>query len=140
MIEAQAEIDIDAPVERVFDYVADARHEPEWMPGAKDVRKLSPGDVGAGTRFEGHYAGAGRIEVEIVAFDRPRALTVRGRSRIVHFDDALEFVPTGSGTRLKAHLSAEPQGLMRLVTPLMGRAMRSQFVADWPHLKHVLES
>jgi uncharacterized protein YndB with AHSA1/START domain len=140
MIEATAELQIDAPVERVFDYVADARNEPQWLPGAKHVEMLTAGDLGEGARFEGDYARAGRVRIEIVAYQRPHRVTLRGRSRIVHFDDQIELAKTEEGTRLSARMTAEPQGLMRLAAPLMGRAMRSQFEANWTHLKRVLES
>jgi uncharacterized protein YndB with AHSA1/START domain len=140
MIEATAEIDIDAPVERVFDYVADARNEPQWLPGAKDVAMVTAGEVSEGTRFEGTYARAGHVELEIVACERPRSVTIRGRSRIVHFDDAIELLAVAGGTRLKARMTAAPQGPMRLMAPLIGRTMRAQFTANWIHLKRVLES
>ena len=58
------------------------------------------------------------LSIEIVAFDPPRTLTLRGRSRIVHFDDVIELSPNGEGTRLTAHMSAQPQGPMRLMSPL----------------------
>jgi uncharacterized protein YndB with AHSA1/START domain len=140
MIEARAEIDIHAPVERVFDYVADARNEPQWLPGAKEVTKVTPGELARGTRFQGAYARAGRVDLEIVAFERPSRVTLRGRSRIVRFDDAIELAAVDGGTRLSARMTAEPQGLMRLMAPLMGRTMRSQFGANWTHLKRALES
>ena len=123
----------------MFDYVADARNEPEWLPGAKSVEKVTPGDVERGTRFEGTYARAGRVSIEVVAFERPRTLTLRGSSRIVRFDDVIELGEHGGMTRLNARMTAEPRGLMRLMGPLMARTMRSQFEANWAHLKTALE-
>ena len=133
MIEAHAQIDIDAPVEVVFDYLADATNEPRWLPGAKAVTKVTTGPVGLGTRFEGTYARAGLVSLEIVTFERPRRLTFRARSRIVDFTDAIELSEE-KGTRLKATMLAEPRGVMRLMAPLMARTMRSQFEANWGHL------
>jgi uncharacterized protein YndB with AHSA1/START domain len=140
VIEARSEIEIGAPIERVFDYVSDARNEPDWLPGAKAVDKVTPGDIGQGTRFEGTYARAGRVSIEIVAFERPATVTLRGRSRIVHFDDVIELTETDGRTRLTARMSAQPQGLMRLMSPLMARTMRPQFETNWTHLKAALEA
>jgi carbon monoxide dehydrogenase subunit G len=140
VIEADGEIEIQAPVERVFDYVSDARNEPEWLPGAKAVEKVTPEGVGLGTRFDGTYARAGRVSIEIVVFDRPHRVTFRAHSRIVDFDDAIELREGGLGTRLTARMAAQPQGLMRLMTPLMANTMRKQFEANWTYLKRALEA
>ena len=37
MIEATGHTTIARPIEEVFDYVADARNEPKWLPGAERV-------------------------------------------------------------------------------------------------------
>jgi uncharacterized protein YndB with AHSA1/START domain len=139
MIEAHGGTEIEAPIERVFDYVADARNEPTWLPGAQKVEKVTDGDVGLGTRFEGVYARAGKVSLEIVAFEPPHRLTFRADSRIVKFDDEIELTDGGGRTELRARMSAQPKGVMRLMSPLMAKTMRSQFEANWEHLKPALE-
>jgi uncharacterized protein YndB with AHSA1/START domain len=140
MIEAHGETTIAAPIERVFDYVADARNEPSWLPGAEAVEKTTPDDVGLGTRFEGRYARAGKVEVEVVSYERPHRLTLRGHSKILDFDDAIELTEAGGQTVLKATMSSRPRGPMKLMSPLMARTIRSQFADNWVHLKTALES
>ncbi len=141
MIEARCEFEVEAAPEVVFDYVADARNEPKWLPGAREITKTTEGPVRLGTRFAGTYARAGQVTVEVIEYERPKRLTLRGRSSIVSFDDVIDFNPTDTGgTALSARLSARPRGIMRLVTPLLARTMQRQFVANWPHLKRVLES
>ena len=49
MIEAEAGIAINAPVEVVFDLVANASNEPAWLPGAQRVEKVTLGPVTVGT-------------------------------------------------------------------------------------------
>ena len=139
MIEATATVLIERSLEDVFDYLADARNEPAWLPGAEQVAKTTPGPVGLGTSFDGRYERAGRVELKLVAFERPRAVTFRARSRIVDFDDAVELGEEGGQTRLTATMTAQPRGLMRLFSPLMARTMRRQFEANWGHLKAALE-
>jgi len=141
VIEAEAGIEINAPVEVVFDLVADATNEPAWLPGAQRVEKVTPGPVTLGTRFDGTYARAGAVSLEIVDFRRPSAVTLRARSRIVNFDDAIELEAGGDGvTRLHARMAARPRGVMRLFGPLMARTMRTQFTDNWQHLKRWVEA
>ena len=121
MIEAHGGTEIEAPIERVFDYVADARNEPAWLPGAQKVEKVTDGDVGLGTRFEGVYARAGTVALEIVAFDPPHRLTFRADARIVRFDDEIELTSVDGRTQLRARMLAQPKGVMRLMGPLMAR-------------------
>jgi carbon monoxide dehydrogenase subunit G len=140
MIEAHGNTEIERPATEVFDYLADARNEPEWLPGAERVEKVSEGPVGLGTRFSGTYARAGTVELELVEFEPPRRVTFRARSRIVHFDDAVELSEGDGRTVLRAVMTAQPQGLMRLAAPLMERTMRRQFAGNWQHLRAHLEA
>jgi carbon monoxide dehydrogenase subunit G len=138
-IEAEGSTTIRRTIEDVFEYVADPRNEPEWLPGAKSVTMTSDGEVGRGSTFVGEYERAGRVELQIVEFDRPSRVTFRARSKIVHFDDAVELAAVEGGTRLQARMTADPQGAMRLIGPLMARTMRRQFDSNWEHLRVALE-
>jgi uncharacterized protein YndB with AHSA1/START domain len=139
MIHAESTVQIARPVEAVFDFLADARNEPTWLPGARTVALQTPEPIGPGTRFAGEYAGAGAVALELVTFERPTRLTIRAIARIVRFDDAITLTPEDGGTRLRAVMDAQPRGPMRLLGPLMGRTMRRQFAANWLELKRFLE-
>ena len=139
MIEADGSVQIDAPIEAVFDYLADARNEPQWLPGAQEVGKTSDGPVGLGTRFEGVYARAGRVALELVEFVPPTRVTFRARVKIADFDDAVTLTERDGGTALSARMEAGPRGAMKLFAPPMARTMRRQFETDWMHLKEALE-
>jgi carbon monoxide dehydrogenase subunit G len=139
-IHAEGETTIARSIENVFDYLADPRNEPAWLPGATSVQKTSDGPVGAGSTFVGQYRRAGRVGLELVEFERPRHVTFRARSKIVNFDDSVDLAPVDSGTRLTARMTAEPQGVMRLLAPLMARTMQRQFSANWDHLRRALET
>ena len=67
-------------------------------------------------------------------------MTFRARSRIVHFDDAVELTAEDGLTRLAARLSAQPRGVMRLFSPLMAKTMRTQFEENWAHLGAYVEA
>lgn len=139
-IEADGSARIARPRDVVFDYLADPRNEPDWLPGARSVEMAGDAPVGLGSRFIGEYARAGRVELELVEFERPSRVTFRARSRIVNFDDAVDLTETDGVTVLVARMTAEPRGVMRLFAPVMARTMRSQFAANWDHLRAKLES
>ena len=139
-IEARGGTTITRSIEEVFDYVSDPRNEPEWLPGATDVHKTSEGPVGLGSTFVGHYARAGRVELELIEFERPSKVTFRAQSRIVDFDDTVELTEAHGTTMLQARMLASPRGVMQFMAPLMARTLRRQFAANWDHLRRVLET
>jgi carbon monoxide dehydrogenase subunit G len=124
----------------VFNFLADARNEPAWLPGAVQVDKVTPGQVGLGTLFEGRYRGTGRVRLEVFAYQPPTTLTFRARARIVHFDDRIVLTQEDGATRLTAVMEAQPVGLMRIFERVMARTMQRQFAANWEALRRQLES
>jgi carbon monoxide dehydrogenase subunit G len=139
VIEAKGTVLIDRPLDHVFDYLSDARNEPHWLPGAERVEKTSDGPVGLGTTYEGTYARAGRVELTLVTFERPTAVTFRAHAKIVDFDDAVKLSEEDGKTRLNATMTAQPRGVMKLFGPLMAKTLRRQFEGNWVHLKEALE-
>ena len=140
MLEAHGTVQINAPIGDVFDFLADARNEPDWLPGAANVRLTSAAPVGAGSTFQGSYARAGTVQLTITTFERPHALTLHGEAKGMSFDDAIELVDEDGGTRLRAVMRTKPKGAFRLVAPMMGRVIRAQFQANWDRLREALEA
>jgi uncharacterized protein YndB with AHSA1/START domain len=140
MIVAHGGVAIQRPIEEVFNFVADSRNEPAWLPGASAVEKTTEGPIGQGSKFEGQYARAGTVSLELIEFQRPHRVTFRARSRIVNFDDSVVLETEGTGTKLHATMEAHGSGFMRIMEPLMARSMRSQFEENWRLLKAFLEA
>ena len=140
MLESRGEARIACPAEVIFDYLADMRNEPEWLPGASDVEQTSAGEIGPGTTFTGTYARAGRVSCELSAFDRPRALTIHGEAKGMSFDDEISLREIDGETQLTATMRTMPKGMFKLVAPMMGRVIDRQFQANWDRLKARLEA
>ena len=71
----EGEIDIDRPVEAVFDYVADQSNEPQYNPQMVRAEKITAGPVGAGAKVRSAVASGGRTAemlIEFTSYDRPR--------------------------------------------------------------------
>ena len=78
----EASIGIAARPEKVFGYVTDVRREPEWNPQLREAEKLTPGPIGAGTRYRVRFGrGVGTAMIENTAFDPPRSWTAVSTSQ-----------------------------------------------------------
>jgi uncharacterized protein YndB with AHSA1/START domain len=116
----------DQPVDTVFDYFTDFRNENEWNVVAHDVKQVTPGPVGVGTRFVGDYDRMGRMEYEITEYDRPTWAAVRGASRRFAWDSTFTFVDEGGTTRVVCTMDPHPPLLLRPLKPLMAGMVRKQ--------------
>lgn len=73
-------ITVDAPIERVWDVVADIERQPLWMHDMKRVRLLTQGPVGVGTRGEADVRVflVGVVdEVEVDLYEPPTRFGIR---------------------------------------------------------------
>ena len=133
-------IGIAAPAEKVFDYVTDVRREPEWNPQLREPEKLTPGPVGAGTRYRVRFGrGMGTAIIENTGFDRPHSwsavstaqrLTVRFRGQVT---------PTPGGCQLAVRTELFPHGALRVLSPLLRLVIRRSWDQDLQAIKTIIE-
>jgi uncharacterized protein YndB with AHSA1/START domain len=137
------EIFIAAPVEHVFDMVADERNEPRYNPRIARAEKTSPGPVGRGARFTAQPRGmgaAGVMTVEIVDYERPRRLATSIRSPYLDVDGTLAFSQADGGTRMHWSWDMRLRGAMRVLSPVV-RAIGPRWEhRNWEGLKQLMES
>jgi hypothetical protein len=137
------EIVIDRPVAEVFDFVADERNEPAYNPAMVGVEKLTEGPIGAGTQFRATVTSRGRpmeMLLETTVYERPARLASTTSMAGARICGTLTFEPDAGGTRMCWDWDVAPQGVMRLLTPVVGWVGRRQEAAIWAGLKRHLES
>ena len=112
--------------EEVFDFLADLRNERSWNPRVVAIDKTSSGPIGQGTTFRGRYRGLGPLETELTEYDRPRRLAFRSRGPRMAITGAFSLRRAGDGTEVELTAVFEPQGLLRLLSPLLALVMGKQ--------------
>jgi polyketide cyclase/dehydrase/lipid transport protein len=143
MARVEGEIAIGRPVEEVFDFVADERHEPRYNQRMVRAEQISEGPIGEGTRFHTELRAMGRampMVVEFTGYERPARLASVTRSSMMETEGALTFEAVHGGTRMRWSWEVRPRGAMRLMAPLVGVLGRRQEREVWGHLKRLLES
>jgi uncharacterized protein YndB with AHSA1/START domain len=143
MARITGEVVIDAPVEEVFDLVADERNEPRYNPRIVRAEKVSDGPVGRGTRFVAEpksMGSRGEMTLEILDYDRPHRLHNVIRSPYMQVDGTLTFDQVDRRTRLRWDWDLSLVGPMRVLTPVLAVVGPRWERRNWLDLKHYVES
>jgi uncharacterized protein YndB with AHSA1/START domain len=139
------DIDVDAPQQTVFDYLADGTRTPEWYEAVRRAVKTSEGSTGRGTRFtftrvlpQGEVAN----EVEISEFRESDLVTFASRAGPTPFVYRFRIEPTATGSRVILEGSITGEGLTgptALLAPLAGKFFARGMSENLKTLKTRLE-
>ena len=143
MAHITGEVTIEAPVEEVFDLVADERNEPRYNPRIVRAEKVSEGPVGRGARFVAKpkgMGGRGAMTLEILDYDRPHRLHNVVRSSYMQVDGTLTFDEVDGRTRLRWDWDMDLVGASRILSPVLALVGPRWERRNWVDLKRYVES
>lgn len=135
-------IDINAPADKVFEYVADLTRHPEWAKYPLTIAKTSEGPVGAGSTFqsEGKQFGTHKDSVRIVEYDPPRRVSyeaVGDAGSVRHFFAVEE---SGGATTLRKGVEfVKPAMLTKIFMPVVKMVAPKTMVAELARIKSRIE-
>ena len=143
MAHITGEVTIAAPVNEVFDMVADERNEPRYNPRIVRAEKVTEGPVGRGARFVAEPKGMGakgEMTLEVLEYERPHRLHNVVRSSYMRVDGTLTFQEVDGGTRLRWDWNMGLVGPMRVLSPVLAAIGPSWERRNWVGLKEYMES
>ena len=136
---------IDAPVEAVFEAVADIANFSQAVPHIARVEFLTERRVGVGTRFRETRLMRGReatTELEVTEYERNERVRLVSDAGGTVWDSLFTVTPEGDGrsTRLDLVMEAKPYRFMsRLLVPLIKGVVAKAVAADMDAVKAWLE-
>lgn len=136
-------LDINRPVEQVFDTVADQRNEPHYNPRMTASAKITDGPIGTGTRFEATVLSRGKpltVTIEYTGFERPHRIASRSVMAGAIAQGEVRCAPVDVGTRLSWDWTVTVTGPAKLLGPVIGAVGRRQERAIWTGLRRLLET
>ena len=144
MIDFTIETHIARPVGDVFAYATDPVKLASWQTTTVSAVQEGDGPLGVGTRLREVHRGPRGKElasiVEVSEFEPGARFGLRMVEGPLPFHADIRFAPNGSGTVVRFRTSGQPTGAMRLLQPVLRRALRKQFAEHCANLKHVLEA
>jgi uncharacterized membrane protein len=140
-IEFRKSIRIDAPVEKVFEFVSDVEQSGRFLPEAVDVESLGDGRV----RWTVHGPGGiGRMtcdEQVLESIENQRIVWASTPDAPIRYFGEARFCSEGDSTRLDVRLSYEPPGgmLAHTAASLLGLDPKTQLDRSLNRIKRYLE-
>ena len=140
----QGSVEIDRPLQEVFNYVSDVDNYPKWMAHVLGVRNETPGPPREGDRFVVAVKSVGRrfeTPYERTSYEADRRYTDRAVGGPIpnhQWHSAFEDAP--NGTSYTRTVDVESRGLLKLLEPLQKRAADRQLRKDLQTLKGVVEA
>lgn len=134
------QIDIDAPIEVVFDELADQRNEMRWSREMREVELLTPEPIGEGSRYRARWAKGPTSTVTYTTYERPRRWTTDIRSWMLDINQTLTVEPRGAGSHFTSQWDFTLHGPFKLFAPMLTRAFQRDVWSSITSAKAHVES
>jgi len=143
MSQIEMVVEIERPLEQVFDYLSDLRNMTGWAQGIVEAEQVTPQGVGPGTvyRIVGLLAGR-RVAsaIKIMHYEPRRMYTSVSTIGPVVFDDRWEFTSKGDSTRVRQVTDIYASGLLASLGVLAAKLLGKRLADDLRRAKHLLEA
>jgi carbon monoxide dehydrogenase subunit G len=141
-------IEVNAPIENVFEVFTELDKAEERIPGITKLEMLSEGPVGEGTKWRETRIMMKKEAVEtmwITGFSPPNQYTVEANSHDMLYQTLFEFKETGSNTHVTWSFVGTPQTFgTKIMDPIFGFLFKGMakkcLMEDLVALKGVCES
>lgn len=121
-------IEVPAPLERAFAYVADFTTAAEWDPGIVSSTRTG-GDGGVGTAYDVQALFRDKtlpFSYVVRELEDGRRIVLHGEGAKATSDDVISFEPTAAGgTRITYEAELRLKGVLRLAEPFLGGTIRT---------------
>ena len=136
-------VSIARPCDEVFAFLADGRNRPQWDTTVISEELTSPEPVGVGSTIHSRMRAMGRevdFDWRVTQFDRPARMDIVSTSGAMPTSLTIEFTEAAAGCDVRATIEGSPEGMMRLVEPLIAETVRSTLATGLARAKDLLES
>jgi uncharacterized protein YndB with AHSA1/START domain len=142
MIKQDFSQQINAPVEKVFAFVADFRNNSKWQDGVIESTQTPEGPTQVGTKVRDVRTFLGqKLEgtYEVTEFAPNARIVFKSTSGPIQFQFEQTFESVRGGTKLSAHVEMEAKGFFKLAEGALGNNLKKTFEEQSAKLKSMLE-
>jgi uncharacterized protein YndB with AHSA1/START domain len=142
MVRVDASVDINVPVQQVFQYVA--TNYPftvrQWTPSVQQIQQTSSGPVNIGTTFDQVRLVRGntvQAQSRVTEFVPDHRFAVHATSPEQQVNAVYTFEPLGGGTRMSVSIDLDGN-FPKLAGPIVSRELKKQTEEDLQRLMSTL--
>jgi uncharacterized membrane protein len=142
MATLEANININRPIEEIFNFVTDVNNAAKWQSGIIEAQATSNGANGVGTTYKYVNQVMGRkieTEGEVTVYEPHNRYAWKSTNGPFPLSGGTTFEETSDGVSVTETVEAEPGGFFKLAEPLMVKQQQSQMKKDLAALKQLLE-
>jgi len=144
MATCKGSIEIQKPVQEVWDFVNDPSRLKEWLPTLVEERPLNDILEGVGARFEQTYNEGSRtmtLTGECTFFEPTTRMAIILEGKGFSVDVVYDFEEISGGTRVTQHSDMKAHSFfLKLFMPLMRRGGEKRLAENFSLLKEILEA
>lgn len=136
------EIVINAPQDRVFDYVSNMPRHSEWAQHDLEVTQTSQGSVAVGTTFSsvGHQFGTQRETQEVVDCTPGVRFAFEAKGSIGTVRHAFDLAAQDGGTQVTKSMElVKPTLMARIMGPMIAMQTKKGLAVDLERIKALVE-
>jgi carbon monoxide dehydrogenase subunit G len=138
----ESRIDIHAPAERIFAFIADVERQPEWIGAVTGVSSVSTSPAALGTTFRLSLALMGKTaeaDQKVTGFEPGRRFAQSTTSGPIPTEITITLTEAGGVTTVHNVTDADISSLGRFAAPIATRTIRRQLDTDLATLKSIME-
>ncbi|HLF59562.1 MAG TPA: SRPBCC family protein [Acidimicrobiia bacterium] len=140
MAKISTTLEINRPIDEVFEYLSNVDNAQEWSTGLVEVTRDGPIRLGA-TGTDVRMMGRKRLELPwtITVFEPHHRVLVE-YTKPFPMSAGFTFEATEAGTQVSCETTMKPTGFWRLLVPLMARMAANTDRAQFEKAKQILEA
>jgi uncharacterized protein YndB with AHSA1/START domain len=142
MIKLKETIEVNRPVEEVFDYIVNLENVQRWQPAVIEVRRLTEGPTRLGTRFSEVVRFMGRRDTttcEVVELERNSRFAFKATGRF-EYETTYTFGARDGGTRIEIDGSFKTKGFWRVLEPILKGELQTESRTELQAMKKAIET
>jgi carbon monoxide dehydrogenase subunit G len=142
MVEWDYSIVINAPKQKVWDYLTIPAKTIQWSSSLVSSEWTSEGEPGVGSTLKEVGKVLGRkmeSSIEITAWDPPNEIGRKSTGGSFPFEGRLTLESQGNGTQLTVRGTAEVGGFFKMAEGLLAKQIQKQIATEYEDFKRFLE-
>ena len=144
MIQSQASVVVERPLEAVFELVATRyfENQPRWEPDLVVLRQTSDGPLAVGTTGLQGMQAMGRVidsTFAVVAYEPPRLLAIQSTGGPFQYLARYAFEPVDGGTQVTFSADLQPTGMYRFMESMIAPMVKNGATSMIQSLKQGVE-